>query len=240
VEQTKMVRYFGILVAAIMAFSMIAGIGYMVLNDPIIQNNNNDNPLEPTVSSFNYSLSFDANAIRDLSSFRVGLLTSLEDKAILDAEVKKVEGVSTVASQFRKDSTDSNEWIYLAEISVKKNAKLETVLEGIYAITYFKESSDKMAMKHMTISVPKSVMLHNADLNIDRNYSFASTTLSALTNISTVAKDELVVTGSITLQGSVITAIELIESQNKTEENRLISQIQTQEVDKNIFVDLNQ
>lgn len=238
-EQSKLVKYFGIFVAVTMALSMIAGIGYMVMNDPVIQNNN-DNPQEPTATVFNYTLSFDANAIKDLSSFRTALITSFEDKALIDAEIKKIEGVSTINSQFRKESTDSNSWIYLAEVTIKKNASIEQILSGIYAIQYFDVNSDKIAMKHMTINVPKSVMLHNEDLNIDRNYSFPSTTLSALTSIETIPGDTLVIDGTIQLQGSAITAIELVELENKSAQERFMSEYENQLVDQNITIDLNQ
>jgi len=241
VEQNKTVKYLGIIILILMAFSMIAGIAISVMNNPI-QTINPDNSLpEPTATIFSYTLSFDANAIKDLSSFRTALVTSFEDKALIDTEVKKITGVSTVSSQFRKDSADANTWIYLAEVTTKKNASITDILTGIYSIKYFDANSDKLAMKHMTINVPKSVMLHNTDLNIDRNYSFPSTTLSALTQIVTLPGDELTVEGTIQLQGSVINSIELVESANKTAQNKMMEDLQKQidEQNNNIVVDQN-
>ncbi len=240
-EQNKTVKYLGIIILILMAFSMIAGIAISVMNNPI-QTINPDNSLpEPTATIFSYTLSFDANAIKDLSSFRTALVTSFEDKALIDTEVKKITGVSTVSSQFRKDSADANTWIYLAEVTTKKNASITDILTGIYSIKYFDANSDKLAMKHMTINVPKSVMLHNTDLNIDRNYSFPSTTLSALTQIVTLPGDELTVEGTIQLQGSVINSIELVESANKTAQNKMMEDLQKQidEQNNNIVVDQN-
>lgn len=240
VEQSKMVKYFGIFVAVIMAFSMITGIAFMILNDPIIQTPQDNSLTEPNATTFNYTLSFDANAIRDLSSFRVALMTSFEDKALIDAEVKKVEGVSTIASQFRKDSADSNSWIYFAEITLKKNSNIIDVLNNIYSIDYFDANSDRLAMKHMTINVPKNVMLHNTDLNIERNYTFTTTTLSTLASVETLPGDLLTVEGTIQLQGSIITSIELIESVNKSAQERFMQEYQEQITEQNITLDLNQ
>ena len=240
-KREETVRLLGIIILVVMAFSMIAGIAISVMNNPIQPDTSANDLPEPTSTTFNYSLSFDANAIKDLSSFRTALVTSFEDKVLIDAEVKKLSGVSTVSSQFRKDSTDSNTWIYLAEVTIKKTANINEVLTGIYSIKYFDANSEKIAMKHMTINVPKNIMLHNTDLNIDRNYSFPSTTLSALTQIVTLPKDEITVQGTIQLQGSAIVSIELIESANKTAQERMIQEWQTQIEDQNqqIIVDTN-
>ncbi len=236
-KQNETVKLIGIIVLVVMAFSMVAGIAISVMNNPIQTNSSsNDNTLEPTATVFSYTLSFDANAIKDLSSFRTALVTSFEDKTLIDAQVKKIGGVSTVSSQFRKDSADANTWIYLAEITVKKGTSINDVLTGIYSISYFDSNSDKIAMKHMTISVPSSVMLHNTDLNIDRNYSFPSTTLSALTGMSTLSGDELTVEGTIKLQGTVLNSVELLESVNKTAQARMIQEWQNQINDQNKIV----
>jgi len=241
VKQEEKIKYLGIIILVLMAFSMIAGIAISVINNPIQPNDTTNNLPDPTATTFNYSLSFDANAIKDLSSFRTALVTSFEDKVLIDTEIKKIEGVSTVNSQFRKDSTDSNTWIYLAEVTIKKTANINEVLNGIYLVKYFDANADKLAMKHMTINVPKSVMLHNTDLNIDRNYSFNSATLSALTQISTMPNDELTVEGTIQLQGNAIITIELIESMNKTAQDRMIKEWEAQMVDLNqqLIIDAN-
>ncbi len=240
-KQEEKVKYLGIIILILMAFSMIAGIAISVITNPIETDNTTNDLPDPTATTFNYSLSFDANAIKDLSSFRTALVTSFEDKILIDTEVKKVDGVSSVNSQFRKDSTDSNSWIYLAEVTIKKTANLNEVLNGVYSVKYFDANADKLAMKHMTINVPKNVMLHNTDLNIDRNYSFSSTTLSALTQINTMPSDELTVEGTIQLQGNAIVAIELIESMNKTEQDRLVKEWEAQMVDSNqqLTIDTN-
>ena len=240
-KQEEKVKYLGIIILVLMAFSMIAGIAISVITNPVQTDDTTNDLPDPTATTFNYSLSFDANAIKDLSSFRTALVTSFEDKILIDTELKKIEGVSSVNSQFRKDSTDSNSWIYLAEVTIKKTANINEVLSKIYSIKYFDADADKLAMKHMTINVPKNVMLHNTDLNIDRNYSFSSTTLSALTQITTAPSDELTVEGTIQLQGNAIVAIELIESLNKTAQDRMIKEWEAQMVDLNqqLIIDTN-
>jgi hypothetical protein len=233
VKQEEKVKYLGIIILVLMAFSMIAGIAISVINNPIQPDNTNNDLPDPTATTFNYSLSFDANAIKDLSSFRTALVTSFDDKLLIDAELKKVSGVSTVSSIIRKDDATAINWTYLAEVTIKKTANINEVLNGIYLVKYFDANADKLAMKHMTINVPKSVMLHNTDLNIDRNYSFTSTTLSALTQISTMPSDELTVEGTIQIQGSAIVSIELIESANKTAQSRMIEEWEAQMIDQN-------
>lgn len=231
--QEEKVKYLGIIILVLMAFSMIAGIAISVMNNPIQTDNTNNNLPEPTATTFNYSLSFDANAIKDLSSFRTAVVTSFDDKLLIDTELKKVSGVSAVSSIIRKDSADANNWTYLAEVTLKRNASITEAITGIYAVKYFDENAEKVAMKNMTINVPKSVMLHNTDLNIDRNYSFTSTTLSALTQIDTLPKDELTIEGTIQLQGNAIVSIELVEALNKTAQERMIKEWEIQMNDSN-------
>lgn len=230
-EQEKMVKYFGIFVAVTMVISLFAYVGYVALSDPIIPSE--EDYFEPNATLFSYNLSFDTNAIKDLSSFRVALTTSIEDKVMIDSEIKKIEGVNNIASQFKKEDISSKEWIYFAEVMLKKNASISQVVDSIYSLDFFDSSFEKVAMKHMTISVPKSVILHNPDLNIDRNYSFTTPVLSALTSIDTLPGDELIVEGLISLQGSLINSIELIEIENKSLQERLMKEFETQVIDVN-------
>lgn len=243
-DNKTIVKYLGILVLVVMAFSMLA-VGMLSAN-----NNSNDNSTDPLPQAkdnpFDYTLSFSTNPIKDLSSARLGGLTSETNKSLIDSAVLKVEGVSKVTSQFRKTSLDANNWVYLAELSVKKGFDVVSVAKNISDLNFF-EKGNFEAMKYMTINVPSSVMLHNIDLNIDRNFSFPTATLSSLVNTSTVSGDEIIVNGQITVQGSAILSLELIESKNVTQENALqdyLNQIQSDQnssvqVDQNTLVDAN-
>ncbi|MGI6589286.1 MAG: hypothetical protein ACOX1V_01320 [Candidatus Iainarchaeum sp.] len=226
-EQEKMVKYFGIFITITMVLSLFAYVGYVALSNPTTPSDN-ENYFEPTATTLSYNLSFDTNAIKDLSSFRIALTTSIEDKSMIDIEVKKIDGVNNVVSQFKKENISSKEWIYFAEVTIKKNAIIKEVVNKIYSLDFFKDSTEKIAMKHMTISVPKSVILHNPDLNIDRNYSFPTSVLSTLTSIETLPGDELVVEGVVSLQGSVINSIELVEVENKSFQERMMQEFGTQ------------
>jgi hypothetical protein len=233
-----------IIFIVVMGFSMIAGAFLMA------DRSNNSNPTttdpnstlpDPTATKFNYTLIFDSNAIKDLGSIKFAGMTNILDKSSIDSKVLKVAGVSSVTSQFKKTTQDANNWIYLADIVLKKSSDPSVVSQSIGDLNEFDKTQGFDAMKLITITVPASVMLHNVDLNIDRNYSFPTTTLSALAKMSTVAGDELVVSGSIQLQGTSISSINLIEEENKTQTKlyqEYLKQVQAQ-ADLNKPLDTN-
>ncbi|MFA5931035.1 MAG: hypothetical protein WC821_01855 [archaeon] len=235
-DKQTIVKYLGILVLVVMAFSMLAA-GMLSANrsasdtstDPLPQAK--DNP-------FDYTLTFDANAIKELSSARFGGLTTETDKSLIDSAVLKVEGVSKVTSKFSKTSLDANNWVYLAELTVKKGFDVVSVTQKISDLNFF-EKENFQAMKYMTISVPSYIMLHNIDLNIDRNFSFPTATSYSLVGTSTASGDEIVVNGQITVQGSAVLALELIESTNKTQERAMQEYLNQLQLDQNITVDTN-
>ena len=241
-DNSTMVRALGIIILVVMAFSMIAGAFLMADRgsnpDQTVDPNANNLP-EPNASTFNYTLTFDANAIRDLSSIRFGAMTSSLDKTSIDSAVLKIEGVSKVSSQFRKTTPNATDWVYLADISLKKNTDPQTVASAIGDLNSFDKNQGFDAMKLITISVPTSVMLHNVDLNIDRNFSFPSTTLSALAQMNTKSSDELVVSGSIQLQGSAIISINLLEQENITNTKLYEELLQQMQADQNVPIDTN-
>jgi hypothetical protein len=208
-----------------MALSMLAA-GFLYGSK-----NTDDNPIDvptPTATAFDYTLNFDTQAIKELGSARFVTYTSELDKTRIDSQIMKIEGVSKIISQFKKETPDANKWIYYGELTIKKGADLETVLTSISDLNVFIKADGIQAMKYVTISVPSSIMLHNSDLNIDRNFSFPTTTLSSLVNIYTSPSDKLNVSGSIKVQGSAILYIELIEKKNYTKEE-LYSQVITEQ-----------
>ncbi len=241
-DKTTMVRGLGIFILVVMAFSMIAGAFLMAdrSNTPTETDPNADNTLpEPNATTFNYTMSFDSNAIRDLGTIRVGAMTSTLDKAGIDSKVLKVEGVSKVSSQFRKNTPDANDWVYLADVVLKKTYDPQTVAIAIGDLNVFDKNQGFDAMKLISISVPSSIMLHNTDLNIDRNYSFPSTTLSALAQMNTTPSDELTISGSIQLQGSAVISLNLMEQTNWTKQKLYEEFLKQMQADQNAPIDAN-
>ncbi|MFA6065531.1 MAG: hypothetical protein WCW44_06115 [archaeon] len=240
-DKSTMVKGLGIFILVVMAFSMIAGAFLMADrgSNPDQTTDPNTNLPEPNATVFSYSMSFDANAVKDLSSIRVGAITSVLDKASIDAKVLKVDGVSKVSSQFKKTTPDANDWVYLADVALKKTADAQSVASAIGDLNVFDKNQGFDAMKLITISVPSSIMLHNVDLNIDRNYSFPSTTLSTLAQMSTTAGDELLVSGSIQLQGSAVISLNLIEEQNLTKQKLYEEFLRQMQIDQNKPIDTN-
>ncbi len=242
-------KIIGILIVIAMAGSMFA-IGSLNSNK---DSGTTDTPINtnPIVNPYDYPLSFQTTAIKELNSFRMVVKTSELNKQEIDLAIQKVDGVAKVSSQFRK--TDSAQWDYFAEISLKKNILIGDVLDEIYSLSYF-DGTEKVAMKYMTVSSPGELQLYNQTLDINRNFVFEATTLPALVSIETMPGDIIALKGTVTLQGKNITALELIESSNVTAQpqyysvneflpiislgNELLFEGQTdQNIDQNYYTD---
>ncbi|MFA6268361.1 MAG: hypothetical protein WCW13_05470 [archaeon] len=219
-EKEKIVQFLGIFVFAFMALSMLAA-GVLYNEKDTSSTTNTDTLPQAQENAFNYTLTFNAITTKELASLRLGAMTSESNKTLIDASVMKVEGISKVTSIFRKTAFDSNSWLYLAEVSLKKNYNAAQVSDSIKAISYFDQSQDPQAMKYMVIAVPSSAFIHNVDLNIDKNFSFPATTLSTLANSATQVGDEISVQGTAKIQGKAIMSIELIEIKNISQEKRI-------------------
>jgi len=221
-ENSTILKIVAIFIVVFMALSMIAA-GLLYVENPSSSNpqsGSTDTLPEPTASTFTYNVSFDANALKALDSIKIAPYTASADKAAIDSAILKIEGVSRVSSQFKKPALDSNVWYYIADISLKKNADSADIAQKIFDYNLFDQSKrfEFFAAKYMTISAPASTMIHNTDLNIDRNYSFDSTTLSALANLSTTPGDNLIISGTIQLQGKTVLSLSLAEERNLTKE----------------------
>jgi hypothetical protein len=226
-EKEKIVQFLGIFVFVFMALSMIAA-GLLYTDKDNTPSSNTDTLPSATENAFNYTMTFDASVTKELSSLRFGGMTSETNKAAIDAAIMKVDGVSKVSSIFKKTAMDTNEWLYLAEISLKKNFTTADVSGKIKTLSFFNQSEEPAAMKYVVIAVPPWAIIHNVDLNIDKNFSFPATTLSALANSFTQAGDTISVQGTAQIQGKAILSIELIEINNLSQEARI------QEILKNI------
>jgi len=208
-----------------MAFSMLAA-AFLYAPDPSDTDNSGINT-NPIVNSFEYDLEFSSTVIKELNSFRMVASTSNLNKTEIDQTINEMEGVSKVGSEFRK--IDDSTWNYFAEITLKKSANLNEILDDIFALDYFTDA-DKVAMKYMTISSPGELSLYNPTLDINRNFTFEAAVLPTLVSIETVSGDTVTVSGTVTLRGMDITGLELIESANTS------SQAQYYSVEQNLPV----
>jgi hypothetical protein len=240
-EPNKLAQTLGIILLAVMAFSMLAG-ALLYVDRPSTNTTNQDPQTDipiPTDTQFTYNIDLNTTAIKDLDSARIGLMTTNLNKAEIDLGVQKISGVSKVSSQFKKNSPDANNWLYLADLTLKKNTDLMTILTQIIDLNYFDKTQGYDAMKYMTISAPQWTIIHNTDLNIDRNFAFTQTTFMALTRISTNPSDEIEVEGQISVQGKAMLAINLYEKQNYTKERQLQQLDLNYQIDTNKSIDTN-
>ncbi|MBT4870318.1 MAG: hypothetical protein HON47_01995 [Candidatus Diapherotrites archaeon] len=217
-EQETILKIGGIVIVAVMAFSMIAA-ALIYVPDSTSDNTDGINT-NPIVNTFKYDLEFESSTIKELNSFRMLAKTSHLNKQEIDLVVRGLSEVSSVSSEFRKN--EGNNWDYFAEISLKKNALVDDVVDKIYELKYF-EGAEKVAMKYMTISSPGELMLYNSELDIDRNFVFEAPTLPVLVSTETLPGDLVSVAGTITLRGKDITALELVESSNTTAQPQYFS-----------------
>ncbi len=216
-DSAKMTRIAGIVIVIVMAISMVSFAYLYVDTDNTNPGNDDELPQAPD-KPFDYTISFEATALKDAGAMKIALMTSASDKALIDSAVTKIEGVSKVTSQFKKNTLDANDWVYLADITLKKNTDFAFVIAQMLDLNYFDATQGFDARKQITISAPSWVILKNNDLNIDRNFPFTTTTLPALAMIGTIAGDKLQIDGTITIQGQAINALTLYETINLTKD----------------------
>lgn len=235
INEEKRIRAFAVFVVTMMALSMVALILYVPPNPT-----NEDTPPEPIVSRYNYTLSFDSNVVRDIWIIKAFAFTDVFDKDAIDNHVLDINGVLKVSSQFKKESIDSVDWLYVAEIVVNRGSNIRRIVNDFLDINFFnKEKRDESgALKQMTIVAPKNLMIHNVDLNIDRNFSFETDSLPVWVNTDTSIGDELAVQGNMVMQNKDIIELLLVEVRNITTD-RIIEQLMQQVQDQNKSFDSN-
>jgi hypothetical protein len=245
-DKQTIVKGLGLFILVIMALSMLAGAFLMANNgdtsstDPTV--NPDDIFPESNATAFTYNITFDSNVLKELDSARFGAMTSSIDKASIDSTILKIEGVSKVVSQFKKTQVDSNVWVYLAELTFKKGTDKQVVSKNISDLNVFDKSQGSDTMKYITVKTPEYVLLHNADLNIDRNFSFDTanlSTVSALVPLGTMPTDEITVGGQIKVQGKAVLSLELMEIENKTQMAKWEEMMKQIQIDTNAPVDTN-
>ncbi|MCX6803223.1 MAG: hypothetical protein NTY48_01480 [Candidatus Diapherotrites archaeon] len=241
-KKDNMLKLLGIFVVVFMAGSMAAAVLYSDKDNSSSNNNNTVDTLpEPQTSEFNYTVSFDANALKELGTVKLVAFTSVLDKELIDNAVLSKGKVSKISSKFVKESLDSNDWMYLADLSFKKNSLSAVAIAEIFDINYFNSArrTDFGAAKYITITAPKYLILHNSDLNIDRNFPLENNVLSALAGLNTTTGDNLIISGKMTVNGKVIVSVELSEQRNLTQE-KILNDSAAQNIDLNsIIIDSN-
>jgi hypothetical protein len=215
-KNDDVVKYLGIGVAIVMIISTIGiGLLYGQDNNSSASTSSTEQLLE-NKEEFSYTVSFDTKTLAELNALRLIVMTDSVDKDAIDAKVTKIEGVSRTSSRLTK-LTDFEGWFYFAEIYLKKGTDPSIIADNILALEIFSQTpEERQIVKYMTIIAPEKAKLTNTDLNISRDYNFESTTVSALVNLDTLAGDEISVSGTISLIGKTISALELIEENNLT------------------------
>jgi len=235
-NKDSVLKFVGIFIVAFMALSMIA-VAFLYAGDNSGNGNTNQNPNVPTLdtTAFSYNASFDSVVLKELKSGRFTAFTSSLDKAAIDAAVLKVDGVSKINTQFRKSATDSNEWVYFADITYKTNANIASTINSIFDLNFFNQArrSEFVSVKYVTVKAPPFTIIKNTDLNIDKNFSFPSSTLSILAGVETIAGNEINVGGKVSLKGNDISSIELFEYQNLTLAREYEEALQKLQIDSN-------
>ncbi len=236
IKKENILKALGIFVVVVMALSMAAAVLYVEPN-PI---NDDDTPPEPIGTQYNYTFSFDSNAVKDIGALKAFAFTKVLDKESIDDKVLDINGISKVSSQFKKESTDSGEWIYIAEIAIKRGSNLNQIIADFLDINFFNQEkrSESGALKQITVAAPKDLMIHNVDLNIDKSFSFEMETLPVWANTNTSQGDELTIQGTMVMQNKVIVELSLIEVKNITTD-RIIEQLMQQMQDQNAPLDSN-
>lgn len=244
VEKDKVYKALGLFIVIFMALSMIAAAALYVQSDSSSSSGATPDTLpQAQASSFDYNVSFQTKSVKDAGTLKLATITSIVDKAAVDAAVLKVAGVSKVTSSFSKTSPDSTNWFYVATITLKTGSSAETVANAVFDLNEFDQSQRAAfgALKVIVISAPASTIIHNTDLNIDRNFSFESTTLSALAQLATQPGDDLLIFGTMTVQGKTALSMSLSEEKNLTQEKMLQEYITQMSTDTNsqVVIDSN-
>jgi hypothetical protein len=234
-EETRN-KIFGIFIAVAMFGSLIAA-GFIYADpDQLATNPNPNSILDAQPNSFNYSIDFDTNVLKELNSIRFAAETNETNKNDIDITIRSMNDVSRVNnSQF---ITQDEGWYYLAEVDLSSSADIDSAVEEILSLDYFNGTSE--VMKRVTISVPDSVTVYNNDLNIDRLYNFSYDTSVALVNVDTLPGDEISVSGDIRLTGNNVESLSLVESFNSSNQAMNYSVEQTleiKELENNLFID---
>ncbi|MEK6958624.1 MAG: hypothetical protein AABW59_01120 [archaeon] len=216
-QNNEMLKWFGLFIVAVMALSMLAaGLLYRE-NDTSGADVDAANILaNQNQATFNYTITFDTNALKELNALRFAAKTSLTDKQTIDDAVLKVSGVSKISSKFVKQPNETD-WYYFAEVSLKRDSDSSLISSEISKLEVFtSDASSFEAMKYMTISSPGKVSIHNTDLNVDRDFNFEISTLSSIVSLETIPNDNITVSGTMTLSGNAIQSLDLLEKLNNT------------------------
>jgi len=216
-KNNKILKWFGLFIVAVMALSMLAaGLLYRENDSSDTTADAADILANQNQATFNYEITFDTNTLKELNALRFAAKTSLTDKQAIDDAVLGVEGVSKISSKFVKQPNETD-WYYFAEVTLKRTSDTLAVSDAISLLEVFdSEEGSFEAMKYMTIASPGKVSIHNTDLNVDRDFNFEVTTLSAIVSLETLPEDSITVSGTMTLKGNAIQSLDLLEQMNNT------------------------
>jgi hypothetical protein len=208
-DKQQSLKLLGAAIGILMITSMFAmALLYSDREDDSQPNLNIDPSLQPTATK--YTVNFDANVLKELSSLKLFSKTVEMDIQKIDRSIMAIDGIRNIRSNFT--TPEDKTWIYTAELTIKKDYSLNEIISKIQELEYFEEIQP---VKYVTITAPNTpIIITNKTLGIDKNYSFETDTLSAIVDINTMPKDKISISGNMSLQGNTITSLELYEMFN--------------------------
>lgn len=144
----------------------------------------------------------------------------------IDLKVSSVGGVKRVNNSFYRQNNPqelAGPLIYIAELSVESNVSREQLAEEIGSLEFF---SDSTVFSVGLVSLPRTVVLSNPDLNLTQEHTFSNPASQAYLNIGTVIGDEISVSLETVLVGKTMQNLLAAEENNLTGAPKIVSMSQ--------------
>jgi hypothetical protein len=131
----------------------------------------------------------------------------------IDASIYGITGVKTVSSVFGNNAPPV--LAYVAEISFEKSLDAEKLVEAIKEKNILSEVD---GFSFAVVELPQKIVFQseNKDLNLLKEYEFASRQSQALIGIASIKGDDLLVSVSATFAGAKLADLLAIEEENLT------------------------
>jgi hypothetical protein len=212
VKKEDYFKFFIILVAVIMGFSMLATFLYKG-NDTTNTNSNTtvEQPIE-------FQTSFNANVTRLFDTYIVAIALDKNAPSMVSTDIDTImykgEGVIRIRSEM---FTSNGVVYYRAEFSLKKNQNIQNTFSSVAEKTApFFGTSVPEVIRAAIVNLPTSIKLIKTDINFEKDYSPDINTISAYVSQISRVGDSVGLTGTITTTGKKITSSFLYEEKNNT------------------------
>ncbi len=219
-------------------FIIVAMVGSTIAFGLLSYNNSNTPPtnaedvppLQTTEqTTLKYSAkNIDSNVLQLLQSFEIFFDTNRTDIDNIDSEIRLVDGIKSLDSQFLNPQAGKNSLTYMAEISFEKTFEPSQLISEIGKKL---NVSGIQAIRKGLVELPKTISLHSSDLNIDMDYSFKDNLSPAWLEISTIAGDSIQSELQVTLKGKDLLDILAFETKNLSSQFEPHSIVQKLKID---------